>query len=315
MNETLRRLVVDLQEEDERAVVAAVNRKKDDLKKLQEVTRAHRLHASILKQCTIHVDSDLFNNQSIFTTADNPNNPLRLAVSLVQYVGDVLLASCLMAHSDGLTGIVEGGPCLEQWVNQLCHIEPRNAIIKETKSWYKLFVYLHAAVLRSSSADGSHYEQLRLTATGIQVLKAPDAAAASRAPEDEQRGVCRTIPLSCFASPLDGKIAAMCQQRVESSDGDFCRAVLRIRLMSFGTLHAFRGRDNVRSRVLDSVFLLREVETLAVSREPWAALEYPCSDSFLLLIDLLKQCRQHRPMTVLPPIATIELVTPLTVTF
>ncbi|KAL3912940.1 MAG: hypothetical protein SGARI_000903 [Bacillariaceae sp.] len=233
MNEDLRLLVLDLQDGDDDNTRFAVERNENNLvTKLQDVARAHRLHATMLRRCTVDVNPDLFTTQSIYTTAENANTDLRLTISLARYVGDVSLASTLMAHSAGLMGIVEGGPSLGLWVERLKNLEPDNAVIKDTKSWYQIMVYLHAAVLRTSLSNASQFHELRRIVTGIQLGTIDNISASF-------------IPLSCFDSALDQTVAEMSSSRAEHENGDFRRAVLRVRFMSFGTLHAFRGRDNV----------------------------------------------------------------------
>lgn len=78
----------------------------------RRLTKAHRLHATILARCTIHCqvsDSSPSNG-----TTENPN---KFSISLERYMGDVLCATFLMGHS--IASIVEASPTHADWATTL----------------------------------------------------------------------------------------------------------------------------------------------------------------------------------------------------
>jgi hypothetical protein len=83
---------------------------------LKDVMAAHRLHASLLARSTIYLAPVQFQQS---TQAAN-----QVVVTLDQYMGDVFTAYYLSGHS--VAGIVEGGPTLLRWINQITNINNNN---------------------------------------------------------------------------------------------------------------------------------------------------------------------------------------------
>jgi hypothetical protein len=143
----LRALVVDLQGDD-----GTISENDETftslLFDLRKITHAHKLHATLLAACTINLEPEPFTRSIYLTATNNVGNGAgdgqSLTVSLDQYIGDVLLSSCLMSHSADLSGIVEGGTSLNTWLESLLQENSgRNA-----RSSYKSYVYMHGCFLR-----------------------------------------------------------------------------------------------------------------------------------------------------------------------
>ena len=126
---------------------------------LKDATRAHQLHSSLLRRCTVGLDPQpssltLYNHYNHQTTPGAVSHRRNdLTVLLDEYMGDVVACYYLSAHS--LAGIVEGGPTITEWVgNQLAPmVERTSEKYKKRNSkpydWYKLWVFLHSNLLRN----------------------------------------------------------------------------------------------------------------------------------------------------------------------
>jgi hypothetical protein len=156
-NDELRDLVLDLRYyktiEDSNGRMENSNEQNHNLlKRLSAVTYAHRLHASLLSQCTVNLSPDPYNRHNLNnnrTSNDGNGDNESFTVTLERYMGDVLSARCLIGHSyyfgsrtrssnnsdgddsvhmtdsndDGNNSknevVVEGGPSFDQWIDRL----------------------------------------------------------------------------------------------------------------------------------------------------------------------------------------------------
>ena len=137
----------------------------DLLELLRDVTTAHRLHSSLLRRCTVDLDPNP-SSLSIYDHYNHQATPDRnrrdLTVTLDQYMGDVIAAYYLTAHS--FSGIVEGPSFATEWVDgdlallakfqdgRLDNVDikvRRNDQQQAPYRWYKLWIFLHSVLLRN----------------------------------------------------------------------------------------------------------------------------------------------------------------------
>ncbi|KAG7353783.1 hypothetical protein IV203_003138 [Nitzschia inconspicua] len=288
-NDDLRELVRDLQKEDSIALDwQAVGPR---LAALRALTKAHRLHAKILLHCTIQSDPVPF-TQSIYVTAANHEcNRNELTTTVAQFLGDVLLSSWLMTHSYDLIEIVEGGPSLNQWVDHIIKLMGRSGG-GYGKKWYQMFLFLYSAILR-----GSHGP--------IEQRRPPHMVELPRSLLGENRWA---IPFGLSHASLDQKIISCCMDQNNGDRGLPSNGCMTITYNDFGPLGpAFRGRDRVSHRTIVAKSLCEALCTRPMHTVAGFQPSFSSQPQVVKAIEEMAfQCGKNRPMTVLPPLVTVN---------
>ena len=289
-------------------------------RQLRRLTKAHRLHARLLSQCTIQCEPRPCDPALLYTTLRvgtsrrdissafiNDNARFSTTVFLGHYVGDVLLAYYLLGHS--IAGLVEGGSTHTDWTGLLAkslqqHIfndSCDNSI--NAKDWYQLWIYLHSSLLRVLPFTHSQQDVLGLC-LNMQVSTTPNS-------EREQHNIAyppdpyfRTIKTA--VDELSGVLDHLTESTATAPFG-----VHRTTYNHFGPLGpTFRGRDRIQSTLMRPgtlISLLKEqVEVFgSFPLHSWLARH---DEAMQWLIQLTQECKKSRPMTVTPPLVTIELM-------
>jgi hypothetical protein len=283
------------------------------LLQFHNMTKAHRLHASLLSRCTLQLNPAPCDPRLYTTTSRDTANPSSLTVLLEHYIGDVLSAYYLLGHS--IANLVEGGPTHGQWTKALLcrlHDQPgKNTIHAVT--WYQLWVYLHSTVLRTFPFSPSQQHELRLSKCGLQ-----GATVLER--------ICYTHPHYPYLGTGTSVVAETTElmQHVARATAAGQSADHRTSLSSLGCLGpVFRGRDSVRMHVMNPAVLLHRLQHPSyVIPSTWFLMEqqhHVLMDSPTLsswfsgdddcikwMLELKQECKKRRPMTVVPPLVTIE---------
>jgi hypothetical protein len=281
------------------------------------ITKAHRLHASLLSQCTLQLSPAPCDPRLYTTTRRDTSNPSCLTVLLDHYIGDVLSAYYLLGHS--IAGLVEGGPTHRLWTKALLRrlqdqLGRNNTIHAGT--WYQLWVYLHSTVLRTSPFSPSQQHELGLSKCGIRGATVLES-------------VCYTHPHYPYLLGTATSVAAETLellQHVALAIAAGQTADHRTSLSSLGCLGpVFRGRDSVRMHVMSPAVLLHRLQHPSYAApSTWFLVEQQQQQHVLLesrtfsswfsgdddcikwMLELKQECIKSRPMTVVPPLVTIE---------
>lgn len=288
----LRDLVLDLQQDSTLRFVEAktLPDSLSWLQKLRSVTRAYRLHARLL--------SGAIRNYPGFHDSTSPRS-----IPLERYIGDVLIAYYLMPHS--LSGIVQGGPTMLDWINDLRaapsleNLSAREDQVTSAGICYRIWVYFHSTILRVFPFTPEQCRELCLDAHGC------------------RRDGCLCVFLKPHLPFVGCSTGFLETLSPHLSLG--LRSSLQVSLSSFGPLGpAFRGRDNLRT----SVMPLQKVMELLYSNLPsidtssctstWVTeyyfFEWLLEEHEILrwMMELHREFRSTRPMTVSPPTITFE---------
>ena len=133
---------------------------------LSSVTRAHQIHAMLLRKCTIFL--------GLCHEPIGKVHTARHTVTLEQYMGDVLSARCLVGnsfcahrkdleHFDTVSTGVEGGVTFDRWLDHLPTTETNDSTtILTATDWYKIWVFFHSTLLRISPFTVEQAVQLKL---------------------------------------------------------------------------------------------------------------------------------------------------------
>jgi hypothetical protein len=278
---------------------------------LQNLTKAHRLHASLLSRCTI-ASNPTPCDPGLYTTTSRVSNPSCLTVLLEHYIGDTLCAYYLMGHS--IAGLVEGGPTHGEWtkalLTQLRQQNNRQSI--NALAWYQLWIYFHSALLRTFPFSPSQQAELGLSVCGIRGATVPEKLTYIH-PHYPYMGTDTSV-----VAETTELVQAFSEQTTTP------RAAHRTTLNRFGPLGpAFRGRDRVQSNVMDPGFLVHRLQHpsyvipstwFLVEQKQHIILDSPAFHSWFTaeddviqwMLELKQECGKSRPMTVVPPLVTIE---------
>lgn len=289
---------------------------------LRAVTAAHRLHASLSGRCTIRLDP------RDIRADDRRPDPARLTVTLEQYMGDVLSACHLSAHS--LACLVEGGPPYSGWIEHLDSF-PR---YRTSLQWYHLWVYHHSTMLRSMPYTAQQARLLGL---------APLTGYMFSPPPLQQDGGSEEwwVPPLCFSTTeylrADRTRLPKKQGSIRSvffdSDwyADLHGGSHETVLSEFGPLGpAFRGRDRLTQIVMRPFDVARHMTKMTQLSPPRALLTHGEVQEGCVVVDLSVQPTwietwiqgdhpiirwmmrlqdelvKTRPMTVAPPLVVIQ---------
>jgi hypothetical protein len=279
---------------------------------LQNLTKAHRLHASLLSRCTI-TSNPTPCHPGFYTTTSRVSNSSRLTVLLEHYIGDTLCAYYLMGHS--IAGLVEGGPTHREWTKALFTQlqQQNNQQSINAVAWYQLCVYFHSALLRTFPFSPSQQAELGLSVCGIRGATVPEKLTYIH-PHYPYMGTGTSV-------------VAETTELVQAFSGFTLttpRATHRTTLNHFGPLGPdFRGRDRVQSNVMDPGFLVYRLQHpsfvipstwFLVEQKQHLILDSPAFHSWFTaednviqwMLELKQECGKTRPMTVVPPLVTIE---------
>ena len=282
---------------------------------LVRLCKAHKLHATILSNVITndpqHFDPSL--PQDFRSQARPQPDSTRLSVSLERYIGDVLIACYLMAHS--IAGLVrEGAPTEAKWVQKLQDTafsslsplasqrheeDPDDDLFDDDSDddeeqlprrlnatgWYHVWVYYYSTLLRISLLTLDQQERLGIDySSGIRL----------------QGGFIQPhAPFYGSRTNLNLMVTSYFSVRP--------RAAMRTTVNQFGPLGpAFRGRDEMTSRVMEADDIVYSINS-AVPIGTANTSQLPPNPLVLQwMMDLYQECKRTRPMTVDPPLIRIE---------
>lgn len=284
------------------------------LVQLQKLTKAHRLHASLLSRCTVGSNPNACDpGFYTLTSRETARDPSSLTILLEHYMGDVLCVYYLLGHS--IAGLVEGGPTHGQWINSLLETikQQNNDHSINAVVWYRLWVYFHSAILRTFPFSPLQLKTLGLLSCGIQGVTVPG----------NLTYIHPHYPFMGTGTSVVRETTELVQAFSERNAA-ILRADLRTTFNRFGPLGpSFRGRDRVHSRSMRIDFLLHRLEHpsyvipstwFLVEQKQHIILDSPAfhswftseDDVILWMLESKEECGKSRPMTVSPPSVTIE---------
>ncbi|CAB9508246.1 expressed unknown protein [Seminavis robusta] len=350
-NDALRELVQDLKLElaDATTTVSGPDVNFDTcLSFLKSVMKSHQLHDRILAKSTVRCEPTRA-DRGWATTHHAAVDHMNLTVTLDQYLGDVLVAYYLMGHS--VAGLVEGPTNMKQWLRMVGvstaqsarMVDPQGSNNDASSSLkaYRQWVFLHSTFLRTWPMTVQQLQHYKLTpicgitcrtdGMDLEYVQPPYCfVAEARQP---MQGTHQS-------TTLFGQLEAI---RVHQDPYSMSRQWGHQTIVNeFGPLGpAFRGRDRMRSLSLEPRdlvgYLYSESCTLArVSHDSimppsvdyqrrlhrWLSLgQDPAPDELLdagegptitsWMMELPRQCYRTRPMTVHPPMVSIQRSVPL----
>lgn len=262
------------------------------LARLRSITKAHRLHNSLLKAATLTcLPSDATISRATF------------AVSLDQYMGDVLIATYLMGHS--IAGLVEGPTTYSKWTKAVAY---NNNATQTSVDGYRQWIYMHSTLLRMLPLKPEWMQGMKLAP----ICGTKGQYSSLNSQDDQQSPTTEYIaPPSPFwetiqtTETLKGLTFQQCWSHSTRMD-------------DFGPLGpAFRGRDRVRTLEILPGGILKHLGMFAsfcrmlppgegpneTMVKVWLD-QSPAETSFLYTTS--KECYRNRPMTVQPPVVTIS---------
>lgn len=325
-NEDVRQLLLDLQHEPSLLSDDGITTSHFGtcLEELRSISKAHRLHDFILSEATISSSPPPADTGFAANATSEMRAGSSLTTTLEQYIGDVLIAYYCMGHS--IAGIVEGPTTHRRWTLDLLHPR-RQEIVEGPLHWYRRWVYLHSTILRTFPMTRQQLESYKLASppSGIQGRTEP-------------RKTEYIHPHYCFlgtGTPVVGETTAVVSDLIvpiaNNSSSQRSKYIHKTRWNQFGPLGpAFRGRDRVQTHSISPGLLVNRLHNPCFGHSPtWLLLaegRHFISDSpamtcwfapFTEAADgmdkltrwiaiLPRECSKNRPMTVQPPIVTIE---------
>ena len=293
----VRELLLDLRQK-QQSLQLTYSSFEDLLTAYQKVSKAHRMHSSLLSRSTVHANPRPCDPSLYSITNRDTSSPNSLTVLLEHYMGDVLTAHYLMGHS--IAGLVEGLTTHGQWTNQLIRSlgSDRGAV-----EWYKCWVFIHSSLLRRAPFTAQQRPSLGLFEGGVSIFSNDCLH-----PHLPFTG-CMTSVTKDIEDVMD------CVTR--------CRSTYSHKTLynQFGPLGpAFRGRDRVESNVMRLAAPARQLRRMTTDgnqdeTKHYYELEHnPMFQPWLLGQDEVVQwmsamrheCTKTRPMTVMPPLVTFE---------
>jgi hypothetical protein len=223
-------------------------------------------------------------------------------------MGDVLSAYYLVSHTSGLADIVEGGPSLWNWMQQIHEQE-----LADSYDWYRYCVYRHSSLLRVLPMTLEDAKELGIAPPLGGILTQPEFTQPVGHGAESEHRPSWLLPFRCFVSPFD-QFEETCVTAVDWR--------MSITFNDFGPLGpAFRGRDHVSSLelrrshfdILRTMFCDNRLHDL---RLPYQLQEFgrlKHNPTFNWIFKLQYQAKMNRPMTVVPPFVTIYSVRELNI--
>lgn len=326
--EPLHQLVLDLQEEQhllsEQGFLAS--NFTASLQELQSVCKAHRLHEQLLSDSTVSCCPPPSDRGLV---AHGRDAGTRFTTTLDQYIGDVLVVYFLMGHS--VAGMVEGATNHQRWMEDL--LQPRDHDIADGPiHWYRRWVFMHSTLLRTFPMTRKQLADYKLPNCGI-------------LGQTEPENVEYIHPHYCYlgtGTPVVNSTTMVVDDLLRLQQEAFREDsmaspifVHNTRVDLFGTLGPFRGRDHVRSTVMEPQLLLEHLQHPSFSFSPtWVFLEEgrhfishndrfgswfssttnddetaaPSENLSAWMSYLPMICSLRRPMTVQPPLVTMDML-------
>ena len=268
--------------------------------KLRRSSRAHRLHAEIL---TNAIQPQLTSEEANFAA---------VKVNLERYIGDVLIAYYFISHH--VSGLVEGGPTEEKWMDATLKSVSSRADSVTPYSWYKTWIFLHSSVLRTAPFLPEHAKLLGMEPRKSTVCVNNDNGDSNGIPRAELvQDNLGLPPLVPPTPPFLGIDKRIMMSRLSQFNDEM---PMKITKYGFGGLGpAFRGRDNVSS---ETIWPMRAISVITAFTGLAAAhYQSPTSPAALRwregsepgirwLLDTHSISGKTRPMTVLPPFISIS---------
>lgn len=320
-SQQVRELVLDLQEDPQLLSEQGfmTNNFAMSLQELQSVCTAHRLHEQLLSASTVSCRPPIAGGQANLTTTS-------FTTSLDQYIGDVLIVYFLMGHS--VAKMVEGVTTHQRWAQDL--LWPRDEdIVEGPIHWYRRWIFMHSTLLRTFPMTREQLSHYKLPHCGILGKLHPQA-------------IEYVHPHYCFLGTGTSVVAEttvvvhdLSRHQLEAFRGDSLGPPIFVhstRVNAFGTLGPFRGRDNVRSTVMEPNLLLEHLEHPSFAISPtwlllveghhvivnndrfaaWFASAGEAADAnenlSVWFRYLSQTCYRSRPMSVQAPLVTIEML-------
>ena len=312
---------------------------------LRRLTKAHRLHASLLFQCTIHCnpkrcDPGLLYNTTVShganrrdgdttttttttttTNASESDANSLLTVFLTQYIGDVLSAYYLLGHT--IAGLVEGGPSHGQWTAYLSKCLRRQQRINNNGTstssssinaleWYHLWVYMHSSILRLLPFSPTQRIELGLCPSGIYqpLMTTPEEQTQEHTTAATFDSIVPPYPFVGVGTTIIGELTELMELLSEWTPG-MPHGIHRTTFNHFGPLGpTFRGRDRVESIWMSPRPLINLLKKRAAGSDtrPFYRPRFFAGQNEVVqwLLQLLQECKKSRPMTVTPPLVRIS---------
>jgi hypothetical protein len=165
------------------------------------------------------------------------------------------------------------------------------------KNLYHMFVYLFSGILRTYPIQLEHMWELGLVPNGATM--------------DFSGGERYVVPFAFSQSLMDSEFVDFCTTRMRGDGADAGEWRMTASYSHFGPLGpTFRGRD----RMTHTSTLMSIGQVLRMISFEGGSCRSP-PDSFVTikseidtLVEMASQCRQNRPMTVLPPIVYFDIV-------
>jgi hypothetical protein len=270
---------------------------------LKALMNAHMLHETILARATIQCEPERVERGWAMTA--HAANDDTLTVTLDQYLGDVLIACYLMGHS--ITGLVEGPSNLEKWIKDILQTEIHPL------GGYRQWVFLHSTFLRN----------LAMTREGLTLYKMFPLCGWIRDQREfpllwteSGRNYQNLMiqPPPCFLAERDNEDRAISAIIAQNHSQYWEHQSI---INQFGPLGpAFRGRDRIRTvsmriQSLAMAYLWRNMPhqmPLGVRLQQAGPGDAEVPSIRHWIMELARECNQTRPMTVHPPLVSIQKV-------
>ncbi len=322
--EILRQLLLDLQEEpillSEQGFLAS--NFTTSLQELQLICKAHRLHEHILSDSTVSCNPPSADRGF---GAHARGIGTSFTTTLDQYIGDILIVYFLMGHS--VAGMVEGLTTHQRWVQHL--LNPLDIAVDGPIHWYRLWVFMHSTLLRTFPMTREQLSDYKLPLCGILGRTEPE-------------NVEYIHPHYCYlgtGTSVVNETTIMVENLLHHQEEAFLEDSIErpifvhsTRVDLFGSLGPFRGRDVVRSTIMEPRVLLDHLNHPAFGLPPtWILLEegrhfisqndrlvgwfssaddaaIPDENLSAWIRYLPQKCYRSRPMTVQPPLVTMDIL-------
>jgi hypothetical protein len=335
----------------------------------KQATKAHRLHASLWRRCTTqchpkpYYDNVMSMSGGMSTRGGRPGTGMAdaasasasLHVSLSQYMGDVLCASYLMAHSNANANgngnansnsmCVEGGDdcTFQQWVRYLLAEQQQKDSLDmnsntvganvdvDAITMYRSWVFVHSFALQNWAFTMSQRKRLGLMPMMHSGGDDDDSIGGDQHNNDNDNALI--APHEALTSivdtlyPMEEGMLTQLLHLLQRQTTPLCTH--RMTFSHFGPLGggaSFRGRDLVQSSQMCLVRMAQAVQrstttgtgssTPSLLHRPQFVLDITTRQQPIIdddeqtemvtwMLVLMQQCKNTRPMTVMPPLVEI----------